>query len=82
MDINTLGIPNIRVRNIGTRRDPLEMVEAIVKLDAWDGYLTKRYDNGRVIEDGTVLVHFACNTRTTREDAGWRRLWDRDDAPR
>lgn len=72
MDLSTLGIPNIYVRNIGSRRNPLEVVEAILHLPAWDGYLTKRWENGRVIADGTVTVLFACNTRSKPE---W---WEED----
>lgn len=68
MDISTLGIPGLYVRNYGTRQKPLEIVETTVRLEAWDGYLTGRHENGKVIADGTVLVQFACNAGSTRED--------------
>jgi len=68
MDISTLGIPNLRVRNIGSKRDPIEFVEATITLPAWDGYLKKHWENGRLITDGTIIVNFACNSRCTRED--------------
>src|SRR5688572_2472925 len=68
MDIFSLGIPNIRINNIGTRRNPLEIVEATIVLEAWDGYLVKRWENGKAITDGTINVLFACNTRSTPED--------------
>ena len=71
MDLSTLGIPNIHVRNIGTRRNPLEVVEATLRLPAWDGYM-KPWKNGREIADGTVTVLFACNTRSKPE---W---WEED----
>ena len=47
MDIFESGIPNIRIRNIGTKRKPLEVVEARIVLEAWDGYLM----NQIVIDD-------------------------------
>ena len=68
MDIFSLGIPNIRIVNIGSRRDPLEIVEATITLEAWDGYLVKRWENGKAITDGTIKLHFACNTRSTADD--------------
>ena len=68
MDISALGIPNIRVVNLGSRRDPLEMVEATIALKAWDGYLVKRWENGKAISDGTVKLHFACNTHSTPDE--------------
>ena len=68
MEISACGIPNIRVRKYGPKRDPLEIVEAATTLPAWDGYLVERFDDGRTIADGTVLVHFACNERSTDED--------------
>ena len=68
MDLSILGIPNLRVTHIGPRRSPSEIVRATLHLPAWDGYLVKRWDNGRAITDGTIIVNFACNTRSTRED--------------
>ena len=68
MDLSTLGIPGLSVRNYGTKSSPLEIVETTVRLEAWDGYLTQRRENGKLIADGTVLVQFACNERSTRED--------------
>ena len=67
MDIHSLGIPGIRVRNYGTRKKPLEIVETTIRLEAWDGYLTERRDNGKLIADGTVLVQFACKPGSPRE---------------
>ncbi len=57
MDIFESGIPNIRIRNIGTKRNPLEIVEAKIVLEAWDGYLNKRWENAKVITDGTIRLH-------------------------
>jgi len=68
MDIFTLGIPNIAIKNIGPKRDPIEIVQATITLDAWDGYLTKRWENGREIADGTITLDFACNSRSLPED--------------
>ena len=68
MDIFSLGIPNIRINNIGTKKNPLEIVEATVTLEAWDGYLVKRWENAKVITDGTIKLYFACNTRSDPED--------------
>jgi len=58
MDIFSCDIPNLRVRKFGPKRDPLETIEAIITLEAWDGYLTQRYENGRKIADGTVKLDF------------------------
>ena len=58
MDIFSCDIPNLRVRKFGPKRDPLETVEAVITLEAWDGYLTHRYENGRKIADGTVKLDF------------------------
>lgn len=68
MDIHSLGIPGIRVRNYGTRQKPLEIVETSIRLEAWDGYLTQRRENAKLIDDGTVLVRFACKPHSPRED--------------
>jgi hypothetical protein len=58
MDIFASGIPNIRIKNIGTIRKPLEVVQATIVLKAWDGYLNKRWENGKVITDGTIKLDF------------------------
>jgi hypothetical protein len=61
-------IPNIRIRNIGTRRNPLEMVEASMVLEAWDGYLYKHMENGREIKDKKVTFIFSCYRGNNAED--------------
>ena len=58
MDIFESGLPNIRIRNIGTKRKPLEVVEARIVLEAWDGYLYKHRENGKEITDGMVALDF------------------------
>ena len=57
MDIFDSGIPNIRIRNIGTKRKPLEIIEAGMVLDTWDGYL-KNYRNEKKVTDGTIKLDF------------------------
>ncbi|MEQ1763727.1 MAG: hypothetical protein ABL984_11345 [Pyrinomonadaceae bacterium] len=52
MDISSLGIPNIRTTKVGSRREGVEIVEAVVRLEAWDGYWVKRWENGRAITGG------------------------------
>lgn len=59
MDISSLDIPNIRTTKVGSGRDRIEMVEALIRLEAWDGYLVKRWEYPatffnmpRAIEDG------------------------------
>ena len=85
MDISSLGIPNIRTTKVGSRRDAVEIVEAVVRLEAWDGYLVKRWENGRAIADGTIVLRFACGRDSSPEDwdtqvAAYHRLleeqWD------
>ena len=61
-------IPNIRIRNIGTKRNPLEMVEARIVLEAWDGYLYKHWENGKEITDGKVRLNFDCYRGNNPED--------------
>jgi len=68
MDISSLGIPNIRTTKVGSRRDAVEIVEAVVRLEAWDGYLVKRWENGRAIADGTIVLDFACTSVSAPED--------------
>lgn len=58
MDIFSSDIPNLRIRKYGPKRDPLETVEAIITLEAWDGYLIHRYEDGKKIADGTVKLDF------------------------
>ncbi|MEO5858925.1 MAG: hypothetical protein ABIR33_08255 [Pyrinomonadaceae bacterium] len=92
MHISSLDIPNIRTTKVGSRRDGVEIVEAVVRLEAWDGYLVKRWEYpttfwemGRVVEDGTIVLHFECTSVSSAEDwetqvAAYRRLleeqWD------
>lgn len=61
-------VPNIRIRNIGTKRNPLEMVEARIVLEAWDGYFLKHRENGKEITDGKVLLYFNCYRGNNTED--------------
>ena len=71
MDISSLGIPNIRTTKVGSRRDGVEIVEAVVRLEAWDGYLVKRRENGRAIADRTIVLDFACTSVSA--PAEWER---------
>lgn len=57
MDIFESGIPNIKIRNIGSKRDPLEIIETTIVLEAWNGYL-KNYRNEKRVTDGTVKLDF------------------------
>lgn len=57
MDIFESKIPNLKIRNYGTRRNPLEAVEASVVLEAWNGYMKNYKDETRVI-NGTVTLNF------------------------
>jgi hypothetical protein len=68
MNIFESEIPNIRIRNIGTKRNPLEVVEARIILEAWDGYLYKHRENGKEITDGKVLLYFDCYRGNNAED--------------
>ena len=68
MDKFESGIPNIRIRNIGTKRNPLEVVEARIVLEAWDGYLYKHRENGKEITDGKVRLNFDCYRGNNPED--------------
>ena len=61
-------LPNIRIRNIGPRRNPLEIVEARIVLEAWDGYLYKHWENGWEITDKKVTLYFACYRGNNAED--------------
>lgn len=53
-------IPNVRIRNIGTKSNPLEINEARIVLEAWDGYVYKYWENGVEITDGKVRLYFDC----------------------
>ena len=68
MDIFESEIPNIRIRNVGTKRNPLEMAEARIVLEAWDGYLYKHWENGKEITDGKVKLYFDCYRGNNAED--------------
>ena len=57
MDIFESEIPNIKIRNIGSKRDPLEIIETTIVLEAWDGYL-RNYRNEKKVTDGTVKLDF------------------------
>ena len=98
MNISSLGIPNIRTTTVGSRRNQIQIVEAVVRLEAWDGYLVKRWEyptriweKPRAIADGTVLLRFACSADSAPEDwdtqvAAYHRLleeqWDMRDSIR
>ena len=58
MDIFESGIPNIKIRKIGTKRNQLEIIETAIVLEAWDGYLNKRREFGEEITDGTIRLDF------------------------
>ncbi len=60
MDIFESGIPNIRIRKIGTKRNQLEIIETAMVLEAWDGYLNKRREFDEDITDGTIRMDFGC----------------------
>ncbi|HSK71353.1 MAG TPA: hypothetical protein VK892_06635 [Pyrinomonadaceae bacterium] len=68
MDIFESELPNIRIRNIGTILSPLEIVEARIVLEAWDGYFLKHRENGKEITDGKVLLYFNCYRGNNAED--------------
>ena len=86
MDISSLDIPNIRTRKVGSGRNGIEMVEAVIRLEAWDGYLVKRWEYpttiwemARTVEDGTIVPRFECTSVSSAEDwetqvAAYRRL--------
>lgn len=57
MDIFASGIPNLQIKNIGTKRNPLEFIQATIVLEAWAGYLKYR-GNAKEITDGTVRLDF------------------------
>jgi hypothetical protein len=58
MDIFESGIPDIKIVNFGTWRNPMETIQARIVLEAWDGYLYKHMENGREITDGKVTLDF------------------------
>lgn len=70
MDIFSSGIPNIKNRNIGTKRKPLETIEAKMVLEAWDGYLYQHRENGKEIADGKIRLDFGAYNRDNFGD--WR----------
>lgn len=51
-------IPDIQIRNAGTKSNPLIIAEARIVLEAWDGYLYKHWENGAEITDGKVRLYF------------------------
>jgi hypothetical protein len=70
MDIFESGIPDIKIVNFGTWRNPLESVRGRIVLEAWDGYLYKHMENGREIADGKVTLDFGGYNRNISRD--WR----------
>lgn len=68
MNIFESEIPNIRIRNIGTILNPLEIIEARIILEAWDGYLYKHWENGWEITDKKVKLYFDCYRGNNAED--------------
>ncbi len=61
-------IPNIQIRNIGTKRDPLKVAEARIVLEAWDGYLYKHRESGKEITDKKIRLYFDCYNGGNAED--------------
>jgi hypothetical protein len=57
MDIFESGIPNIRIRKYGTKRNPFQSIETTTVLEAWNGYM-KNYRNETRVTDGTVQLDF------------------------
>lgn len=68
MGISESELPNVRIINIGSRRNPLEIIEARIVLEAWDGYLYKHMENGREITDKKVTLYFECFRGNNAED--------------
>jgi hypothetical protein len=68
MDIFESELPNIRIRNIGTKRNQIEILEARIVLEAWDGYLYKHRENGKEISDKKVTLIFECYRGNNPED--------------
>jgi hypothetical protein len=68
MDTFESDIPNLQIRKAGTKSNPLEIVEASIALEAWDGYLYKHMENGREITDGKVKLYFDCYNGSNAED--------------
>ena len=70
MDILKSAIPNIRIKNYGTRRNPLEIIETTIVLEAWNGYL-KNYRNEKKATDGTVGLDFGVYNAITCKRTDW-----------
>jgi hypothetical protein len=70
MDIFNSGIPDIKIRNIGTKRKPLEIIETRIILEAWDGYLYKHMENGKEIADRKIRLDFGGYNKNFPAD--WR----------
>lgn len=60
MDKFASEIQNIRVRKAGAKNNPVNVVEASVILEAWDGYLDKHWVNGKEITDKKITLYFDC----------------------
>lgn len=56
MDLFSSDIPNLRIKKFGPKNDPSQTVETEITLPAWDGYLIHRYENGKKIADGTIIL--------------------------
>lgn len=61
-------LPNIRIRNSGPKRNQIEMIEASIILEAWEGYLYKHWENGKEISDKKVTLVFECYRGNNPED--------------
>jgi hypothetical protein len=61
-------LPNVRIRKIGSKRNQIEVIEAEIILEAWDGYLYKHMENGWEITDKKVTLLFACYRGNNAED--------------
>jgi hypothetical protein len=81
MDFASLSIPNIRTRKVGSGRDQFEMVDAVIRLEAWDGYLVQppRRAEGPISTGENIILDLACTCESSAEDwetqvAAYRRL--------
>jgi hypothetical protein len=68
MDIFDSEIPDIKIINIGTRRNPLEVVQTRIVLEAWDGYLNKQWVNAKEVSDGKIGLDFGGYNRDYSRD--------------
>jgi hypothetical protein len=70
MDILKSGIPNLKIRKIGTWRYSYEIVQTRIVLEAWSGYFNKRWENGKEISDEKITLNFGVYNREIPLD--WR----------